>query len=175
MKKRRFILLFVGIILGMTVVSNAQSKTSENLSPKEKYELEYKKRITKKYLYGRYIPSDILDACKELTRLSDPRAIEKFKSNPEDTVVKKLHFGLGKWVMHNWGLQDGSRYGHYFKSKGLSYPDDMVKITLMAWHRSLNDVNLDFKVEVDKLVALRKKEWAERKKKRKVIKLGPKK
>ncbi len=138
------------------------------------YQKNYKKRISKKYLDGKYIPNDLVDACKELSRLADPQAIEKMKAAEEDVVVKKLHFGLGKWISHNWAFYEGSRYAHYLRTQGLTYPDDMIDITIRMWHRQLNDRPFDFALEVDRLVKRRKEAW-EQEQKEKLIYLGPKK
>ena len=137
------------------------------------FEKEYKRRITKKYLYGKYIPKDLIEACKELSKLADPRGIEKMKSASEEDVVKKLHFGLGKWISHNWGFYKGSRYSHYLKGEGLSYPDDMIDITIRMWHRHLMGIKFGFATEVKRVVSKREEEWV-KKQKENLIYEGPK-
>lgn len=135
----------------------------------EEYERLYKERITKKYLDGVYIPQNLEDAIKELNRLSNPEGLERFKTAPEDVVIKKAHFGLGRWISHNWGFQLGSRYSHYLRTAGVSDPDDMIRFTLKMWHRSLNDKPLLFKEEAIRIKELAKEKQEERFKQREVI------
>jgi hypothetical protein len=97
----------------------------------------YKSNIKKTKLYGVYIPKDIDDAFLELNRLSPPEAIEKLKTTDETTMAKRLHFGLGKWISHNWNLTEGSRFSHYLKGLGLETTDDMINFTLVSYHRFL--------------------------------------
>ena len=70
----------------------------------EEYEANYAKRIKEEVLYGVYIPADLDDAHNELTRLADPQGLAAFKSSPEDSIRRKLHFGFGRWIMLNWAL-----------------------------------------------------------------------
>jgi hypothetical protein len=108
-------------------------------------EAEYARRIQQEMLYGVYIPADLEEAYDELSRLADPAGIIEFKSAPEDSIRRKLHFGLGRWIMINWGLEEGSRISHHLRLKGVSVPDDMVRIIIVTWHRKLN--NLPTKLE----------------------------
>ena len=112
--------------------------------------------------HGVYIPADLEDAFSELNRLSDPRGVAEFKSAPEDSIRRKLHFGLGKWILVNWGLEDGSRYSHHLKQKGISIPDDMVEYTIVMWHRKLNSQPLKSEEEIARI----QKRMAEDQKKR---------
>ncbi len=104
----------------------------------EEFEANYAKRIREEMLFGVYIPVDLEDAYSELNRLSNPQALGGFKNAPEDEIRRKLHFGLGRWIMSNWGLEEGSRISHYLKLKGISIPDDMVRVIIVTWHRKLN-------------------------------------
>ena len=163
---------FVIFLISMVSLVHAQSKAIMD-SMELAFQEAYTKRISKKYLDGTYIPKDILDACSELSRLSDPRGIEKIKMASEEDAVRKLHFGLGKWISHKWSFYDGSRYSHYLKELGIHMPDDMIRITIRMWHRQLLNKPLNFKQTIEKMVSERKKEWQEEQAK-KLIYLGPK-
>ncbi len=97
----------------------------------------YQGNIKKSKLYGVYIPKDLDDAMIELDRLSPPESREKLKSISEDVMAKKLHFGLGRWISHNWNFEEGSRFSHYLKGKGILKSDDMVNFTLISYHRHI--------------------------------------
>lgn len=92
---------------------------------------------------GVYIPKDLDDAFKELSDLSSPESLQKFKLSDEMTAAKKLHFGLGRWIIYNWNFYEGSRFSHYLKQKGLSHPDDMAKFVMICFHRHLNNKPLE--------------------------------
>lgn len=126
------------------------------------YQANYAKRIKMESINGVYIPVDLEDAFSELTRLGDPSGIAMFKSAPEDSIRRNLHFGLGRWIMINWGLEEGSRISHYLREHGVSYPDDMVEVIIVTWHRRLNNQPLGLEGEVARI----EKRLAEEKAKR---------
>jgi hypothetical protein len=129
------------------------------------YEANYAKRIRLEVIDGVYIPADLPDAHSELTRLADPKALAQFRQSPEDSIRRKLHFGLGKWILINWGFEEGSRLSHYMKSKGVSVPDDMVEVIILTWHRHLNNKPLELAEEIAAIELRRAAEKAERDKK----------
>ena len=102
------------------------------------YEANYAVRIKMEMINGVYIPEDLPDAYNELSRLSAPKGLAEFKSSPEDSVRRKLHFGLGRWILINWGLEEGSRISDYMKKHGVALPDDMVEVIIITWYRQLN-------------------------------------
>ncbi len=112
------------------------------------FEANYAKRIKLEMINGVYIPSDLEDAFSELSRLSSTEGLATFKASPEDSIRRKLHFGLGRWILINWGLEDGSRISAYMKNKGVTVPDDMVEVIILTWHRHLNDRPLRIQEEV---------------------------
>jgi hypothetical protein len=114
----------------------------------EEYQANYAKRITQEMINGVYIPVDLDDAFSELVRLSDPKGLAAFKEAPEDSIRRKLHFGLGRWMLINWGFEEGSRMSHYMKGRGVSHPDDMAEVIIVTWHRNLNKQPLKFEEEV---------------------------
>ena len=120
------------------------------------YQAQYDKNIKLSKVNGVYIPRDLNDAFKRLSRLSPPESRNKFKDAEEDMVCKKLHFGLGKWMMVNWSFYAGSRFSHILKEKGILHPDDMAQFVLHTYHRFLNDLPLEEEAMVKKLANLRK-------------------
>jgi len=133
------------------------------------YQANYNKRITMEMINGVYIPADLEDAFSELNRLSDPRGVAEFKTAPEDSIRRKLHFGLGKWMLVNWGLEDGSRYSHHLKQKGISIPDDMVEYTIVMWHRKLNSQPLKSEEEIARIQTRMAEDQKKRDEDKKVI------
>jgi methionine synthase II (cobalamin-independent) len=115
----------------------------------------YKSNIKKTKLYGVYIPKDLDDAMTELDRLSPPESKVKLKTIDEDKMAKRLHFGLGKWIDHNWNLKEGSRYSHYLKELGLKNSDDMVNFTLISFHRFLMKQPQEIETRIKKYVKVK--------------------
>ena len=148
-------------ILSLLAIFFTISMTSSAQTPEE-FEANYNKRIKMEMINGVYIPADLEDAFSELNRLSDPNGLKEFKYSPEDSIRRKLHFGLGRWILINWGIEEGSRFSHHMKGRGVSLPDDIVEVTIITWHRKLNNKPLGFEEEV----ALIEKRKAEEKAKR---------
>ena len=92
-----------------------------------------------------------------------------FKTAPEDSIRNKLHFGFGKWIKTNWELEEGSRISHYLKLKGVSHPDDMVKVIIVTWHRKLNGRPLMLEEEIAAVKLRMEQEKARRDKDKQVI------
>ena len=126
------------------------------------YEANYNARIKLEMINGVYIPFDLQDAFAELSRLSAPEGLTDFKSAPEDSIRRKLHFGLGRWIMINWGLEEGSRISDYMKKHGVALPDDMVEVIIITWHRHLNGLPLKYNEEVAIIDKRLKEEKAKR-------------
>lgn len=125
----------------------------------EEYEKQYNQNIRKAKIDGIYIPKNMDEAIQEIIRLSPAESLAKFKGADEDMVVKKLHFGLGKWLSFNWNFDGGSRYSHYLRMMGVTYPDDMINFTLRSLHKYLNDVPLDLEKRAKAIKDKRKKEF----------------
>jgi hypothetical protein len=139
----------LGIILFLIFLVNTYHAQSPN-KPSEKTVLDsirdkasvemdsiYKSNIKKSKLYNVYIPKDLDDAFAELDRLSPKESLERLKKIDEVTMARKLHFGLGKWISHNWNLVEGSRFSHYLRGLGLVYVDEMVDFMLVSYYRHL--------------------------------------
>ena len=151
-------------VLALAPSSSAQSTDDIQAEP------TYEENIKKEFINNIYIPVNLDDAFQELKRLSDKVGLDKFKNAEEELVAKKLHFGLGRWIMKKWNLYDGSRYSHYLRNKGLSYPDDMARFTIVSLHRHLNGVDLEVEKRIKAVKELREKEYKEKMLEKKVIK-----
>ena len=169
MNKKR---LFIGAVclLAYSMTTIAQIETTAPPATKSEFEQVYAQRIVQSKLDGQYIPKDIFDAFNELNRLTDTSSRAKFRSMTEYEVEHKVFFSLGRWIATKWSLYDGSRYSHYLKESGISFPEDQAIATMICWHRKLNGKDIGFKDIKDKLVSKRKKAEEERQKKMKVIK-----
>lgn len=155
----------------MLVVSSLQSQTDvKPLTPKDSL---YNENIKKSRLYGVYIPRDIPDALQKLMDLTADDARAKLKKTDEETVAKKLFFGLGRWMEYNWNFVEGSRFSHYLRGKGLFDTDDMVKFMLISFHRHVNNAPLDTDALIKKLVDERIKKMEEERKKNEQITILP--
>lgn len=133
------------------------------------FEQQYQERITKDRLYGVYIPKNLDDALSQLDKLISPENKIKVKNLPEDSVCIYLHAKLGQWIIINWGFYGGSRLSNYLRSAGVTYPDDMADLIMVAFHKRLNNQPVVVKDLALQFREKRKKEWEEEQKKREVL------
>jgi hypothetical protein len=152
-------LSFVFILLRFALNAQAELQPADNL---KQYQENYKWRIEQSSLSGQYIPKDLPDAISELNKLTDESSRAKFKNLSEIEAEHKLYFSLGRWVATNWSFYEGSRLSHYFKEVGITFPEDQAISVIIAWHRTLNKKEINFKEIRDRLVEKRKKEHQER-------------
>ncbi|MEL6925841.1 MAG: DUF6794 domain-containing protein [Bacteroidota bacterium] len=161
----RFPLLFILLLLGTVAAAQGEKKTpaiGERENFEESFEKEYQRRIKKEYLYRVYIPKDLADAFIQLNRLTDKESLARFKNASEEVASRKLHFSLGRWMIHNWGFYGGSRLSHYLRNIGISHPDDMARFIIITYHRNLNKQKLEVKALIEKLRADRQTEVEKR-------------
>lgn len=160
------------ILLTLTVAVIAQDQPKRAISPKDtipislsekRFMEKYERNIKKARINGVYIPVDLMDAFNELTALSSKESLDKFKYADTDFVVKRLHYGIGRWITVNWNLYDGSRIGHHLKTYGVTHPDDQVRFLLTTYHNHLNSKDLDVETIAAKILAERTKELEKRK------------
>lgn len=135
---------------------NAQDKSPAPTTVEEA-EARYAKNIKKGRINGVYIPKDHLEAIKELKEISPDEALDKFRMQSEEMVIKKLHFGLGRWIRYNWNFYEGSRLGEQLRGLGISHPDDMSTFLMTLLHRELNGNPYDEKALIAELSKARKK------------------
>jgi len=128
--------------------------------PNTRTELDsvYAKNIKMSKLYGVYIPRNVDDAHRRLNKLTPESAIKKFKNAPDEVEVsKKLHLGIGRWMVVNWNFEEGSRLSHHLKKLGVLHPDDMVQFLLRTYYRKLNDQPDNSTAIIEELAMARKK------------------
>lgn len=136
----------------VSLIDQASKKVRK---PKMPTDSLYLANIKKSNLYGVYIPRDVDDALSKLMELTTQEARNPLKKTHEDTVARKLFFGLGRWMEYNWNLTEGSRFSHYLRQKGLTHPDDQVKFMLVLFHRHISERPLDTEILIKKFVAER--------------------
>ena len=167
---KRMFLFLLFIVLNTAVVIG--QKADEDKSPpssKNEIEQELKRNRRKTRINGVYIPKDINDAIIQLEKLSDGKSLDKFKNAPEDIVAKKLHFGLGRWMIVNWNFYGGSRFEKALRDLGLGHPDDMADFMITIFHRHLNRKSLNSEELAKGFKKKRLEEY--KKKKREVLKI----
>jgi hypothetical protein len=160
--------------LNVFIVSAAQAqpetKPEGPANTEEEYQKRYNERITKDKLHGVYIPKNLDDAFVQLDKNISAESKEKIKVIPEDTVDALLHNRLGRWMITNWCFYEGSRFSHYLRSAGVTYPDDMADFTIIAYHRHLNGKPVELRELAKFYRESRKKEFEAQKKEGKVLK-----
>lgn len=116
----------------------------------------YKRNIKKRRINGTFIPANIEEALKEIKELTPQESLASFASADETMVVKKLHFGIGRWIRYNWNFYEGSRLSHFIKEEtGISHPDDMSTYLLTLLHRELNNTPAQGKELAETLIKKR--------------------
>lgn len=150
----RAVLLTISSLLLTSVY--AQEEAPMPTTPEEA-EAKYARNIKKSRIKGVYIPKDHKEAILELKEMSPDKALGKFRTQSEDMVVRKLHFGLGRWIRYNWNFYEGSRLSEHLKKMGVSHPDDMSNFLMRLLHRDLNGNPANEKELIAKLSDDRKK------------------
>ena len=147
--------IFTILISAITILSiDAQT------FPNTRTELDsvYAKNIKMSKLYGVYIPRNVDDAHRRLNKLTPESAIKKFMNAPDEVEVsKKLHLGIGRWMVVNWNFEEGSRLSHHLKKLGVLHPDDMAQFLLRTYYRKLNDLPDNGNEIIEELAVARKK------------------
>ncbi len=159
----RYHILFSFIL--MCVQAQGQKKTTSFVSK----DSLYNENIKKSRLYGVYIPRDIDDAMSKLMELTTEEGRQPLKTIDEETMSKKLYFGLGRWMEYNWNFEEGSRISHYLRQKGLTYTEDMTRCMLRLFHRHVLKQPLKTDELIQILVEERKEKIRIEKEKMKII------
>lgn len=129
----------------------------------------YNENIKKSRLYSVYIPRDIEDALNKLMELTNDEARKPLLNIDEVTMSKKLYFGLGRWMEYNWNFEEGSRFSHYLRQKGLIYTEDMTRFMLVIFHRHIMQKPLNIDDLIMEMAEERKRKIKEEKGKLPVI------
>ena len=157
MSNRIYSLLFFTLLLGGMVEAQPKSDKPEDV---------YHWRIKQEKLYGVYIPKDLAECFEQLNEKTTKTSKAKFKEADELTVMLKLHYSLGRWIWHNWGLFEGSRLSVYMNKVGVHHPEDMADFIIVAYHRYLNKKPIEPKELVAFFEKRKAKEKAEQEKKK---------
>ena len=165
MNYMKIAMLCVSLLIGLLPVTGQTNRDKEIA----KFEKEYQKRVKKERLFGVYIPKDLADSFSQLNRLTTQSSKQIFRNAPEEIAIKKLHFSLGRWIIHNWGFYGGSRLSHYLKELGVTHPDDQARMIIRSYHRYLNKQPLDVKQQVEGVLAAQKAKVDEKLKKATIL------
>jgi hypothetical protein len=163
MKNQKYLWILFLLLLSLKCISQENEPQFYLKDTSEIRQLSEKNR-SRATINGTYIPVDVEDAVKRLIDLSPPESIEKFKNAPEEGIDRKLHFGLGRWMIVNWYFYEGSRLEYYLKQIGLSHPDDMADFLIVCFHRDLNGKNKDVKNLAGQYIDKRRKDLLDKKK-----------
>ncbi|MBP8726053.1 MAG: hypothetical protein KBF37_11965 [Saprospiraceae bacterium] len=126
------------IVFATLLFSILSTKWTFAQSEAEKWMRNWEARADLERIEDVYIPKDLAEAMSELDRLTDDSMAAVIALAPEGEIASKLHFSLGRWMQLHWGLEEGSRLAAYLRSRGLSFPDDMIDLLIRCWHRHLN-------------------------------------
>lgn len=159
------VLFFIACFLIVDFVFG-QDKNVKKVIPNDS---TYQENIKKSRLYGVYIPRDIDDALVKLMELTDEDARKPLMNVTEDVMVKKLYFGLGRWMAYNWNFEEGSRFSHYLRLKGLYYTEDMTRFMLITFHRHINKKPLESEKLISQFIDQRAKKIKEEQAKMEVL------
>lgn len=97
-----------------------------------------------------YVPKNLTDAINYLDCRWTEKDKEEFKIIDENDAVAELHMGTGQGIRNNWGLWEGKKSLYrYFRTKGISHPDDMSSIILTSFHRHLNNKPIDLDGQIN--------------------------
>lgn len=129
----------------------------DSLTYEEQYQQAYLKRIKKSHIKGFYIPKDLPDAMRILDEIVDAEGKQKFAVRPDSIAVNKVFFSFGRWININWGMELGSRLTVALNHLGVSYPDDMIRLIMYAYHRHLNQQPMDIDLLVNRVIEERMK------------------
>lgn len=161
-KSLLYLLLFILFSSSNTILAQTKNEIKPT-NTAEEFEKQHERNIRKSRINGVYIPKDIGDALNQLKKLSSEKSITKFKMIPEESVAKKLHFGIGRWMIVNWSFYEGSRMSKYLRELGLGHPDDMADFMIITFHRYLNEKDLGTKDLAESFRKKRLEEWEKRK------------
>ena len=92
-------------------------------------------------------PKNLNEAISYLKVNNSKAELDDFKKTDETEAALRLHFTKGMWIRNKWLW--GNRNPPlilYFKSMGISRPDDISSIILTSLHRDLNGKKLISKV-----------------------------
>lgn len=157
-------LILMALLVGMVqltgpLFAQEYDKPANTLEEQRK---RYQERIKLTHIYDVYIPQDVDDAMTNLDKLTSPEAREKYAAATEEVAVQKLFFSLGRWMILNWGFEEGSRLSHHLRERGVYHPDDMARVLMTSYHRYLHGKPLELDEQVAVIRERLRKERLER-------------
>lgn len=165
MNPSALIFLFTVTVLSICNAAYGQQDRKDEIYEPEPYDV----RIKKSYINGVYIPKDLNDAIRELDAKMSPEAVKAFQKYSESEAERKAFFSFGRWMMVNWGLEEGSRLSHYFKTQKLGFVEDMVRVLMVSYHRHLNDKPVEAEALMNKYIEIRQEEQRQKEKEREAL------
>lgn len=165
----RFFLTMLTLLAVSALVAQQKPDPDRPADNMEEYQARYAERIRQTHLAGVYIPAHLDEAVRELEKRTPAASLESYRNAPEDIIVPKLFFGLGRWIIHNWGFYEGSRLSHWFRQQGVYHPDDMARVVMISYHRYLNRKPIELEAQVAVIQERIRKEEEERRKQAKVL------
>ncbi|RBA28220.1 DUF6794 domain-containing protein [Flavobacterium tibetense] len=109
-----------------------------------------------------FLPKNIIESIDYLECKLNSSELESFKNTPEEDIIGKYHFTLGKYIRNEWEIWNGdTKLFVYFKEKGVSNPDKISSIILTSLHRKLNKKNIGFQEQISDYLNLIEKSKVE--------------
>lgn len=94
-------------------------------------------------------PTNLIEAFNALDVILSPEDKVNVREWGEDRFVAASHHSLGRWLRNNWGLWRGkNKLCKWFKSQGISHPDDMSGIILTSYHRVTNNRQIKLQEQI---------------------------
>jgi len=152
---KRLILL---ICLAFSWLQVVDAQKSPPGTPEEML-AEYNRRIKLDSINGIYIPKNVEDAIRRFNILIDAASMEKFKTSSEEIILTRATRSLGKWMIINWSLYEGSRLVENMRRRSVYHPDDIVAFVLISYHRTLNGKPLEEEARIKEFQVARKKAY----------------
>lgn len=165
----RWCLLLLGGLATSSLAAQQKPDPDRPADNLEEYRARYDERIRQTHIAGVYIPADLDEALRELEKRTPAESLASYRNAPEDIIVPKLFFGLGRWIIHNWGFYEGSRLSHWLRQQGVYHPDDMARVVMISYHRYLNQKPLELEAQVAAIQERIRQEEEERRKQAKVL------
>lgn len=92
-------------------------------------------------------PNTLEEAIEGLKEVLGDDYFDDFKNGSEDDVIT-WHNDLGRWIRNRWDLWAGGALADYFKSHGITHPDDMSGIILTSAHRQWNNKPVELEAQI---------------------------
>lgn len=131
----KYLLVIIACLMLQSAFCQVGKETFE-----DSFDQSYKENIRKDQINGRYIPKDLMDAHQTLDKIMEEGVKSVVRNLPDSLAARKTINAVGPYLMKNWNLYEGSRFGEYLKTnKGLYHPLDMAYYTLQTYHYYLNN------------------------------------